>query len=347
MAKITILGAGITGLAIAHELTSRGHAVTIIARDLPTPRMDLAHATQGWASPWAGACFLGLDGATPHEQGMQREAFHTLWTLAETNPESSVRRIEMHDLQDTTPLEQIWYRDLMPEFRVMAPAELPSGCRLGMAYMSVVLNPVVFLPWLRKKLEKAGVRFVKREVGSLEELKGQGHNVLVNATGWGAKFLGGVVDAAVQQIRGQTLLVKTSYGKIFMRHGKDYTYCIPRLDGTAVLGGIKQVGNTDPRVDENLKMDICNRVSANLPYIFSTFPADFELVRDNVGIRPGREGGVRVEKDVIDSQKVVHAYADMIGPGVGGGGYCFSFGVGKVVGDLVGEILSASPQVKL
>jgi glycine/D-amino acid oxidase-like deaminating enzyme len=48
----------------------------------------------------------------------------------------------------------------------------------------------------------------------------------------------------VQQIRGQTVLVKTPHDKIFMRHGNDYTYVIPRLDGTAILGGIKQVDQT-------------------------------------------------------------------------------------------------------
>lgn len=33
---------------------------------------------------------------------------------------SFVKRIEMHDLQDDTPLEKIWYRDLMPEVRTKA-----------------------------------------------------------------------------------------------------------------------------------------------------------------------------------------------------------------------------------
>lgn len=79
---------------------------------------------------------------------------------------------------------------------------------------------------------------------ALRELKGYGHDVLVNATGCGAKFLHDVVDRAVQQVRGQTILVKSDFDKIVMRHGKDYTYVIPRLDGTAILGGIKQTGTT-------------------------------------------------------------------------------------------------------
>jgi glycine/D-amino acid oxidase-like deaminating enzyme len=113
-----------------------------------------------------------------------------------------------------------------------------------LADKSVVITPAIFLPWLRKKLEEAGVKFVRKDLKSLSDLKGFGHEVLVNATGFGSKFLTDVADQNVQQIRGQTVLVKTPHDKIFMRHGKDYTYVIPRLDGTAILGGIKQVDQT-------------------------------------------------------------------------------------------------------
>lgn len=72
-------------MAVASML-SRSHKVTIVARDLPGD-----DETQNWASPWAGAAFLGLDGSTPREQKMQRDTFAYLWALAASNPESSVR----------------------------------------------------------------------------------------------------------------------------------------------------------------------------------------------------------------------------------------------------------------
>lgn len=147
----------------------------------------------------------------------------------------------------------------------MAKEELPEGVELGMscthirpalrpnrsafadrvpADKTVVLTPPVFLPWLAKRLETSGVIFQRKDVKTLRELKGYGHDVLVNATGCGAKFLHDVADRGVQQVRGQTTLVKTDFDRIVMRHGKDYTYVIPRLDGTAILGGIKQTGTT-------------------------------------------------------------------------------------------------------
>jgi D-amino-acid oxidase len=108
---------------------------------------------------------------------------------------------------------------------------------------TIVLTPTTFLPWLAKRLKETGVAFLRKTVDSLADLKGLSHDVLVNATGCGAKFLHDVADSNVQQVRGQTILVKTGFDKVVMRHGKDYTYVIPRLDGTAILGGIKQVNN--------------------------------------------------------------------------------------------------------
>lgn len=72
-------------MAVASML-SRSHEVTIVARDLPGDK-----PSHRWASPWAGAVFLGLDGSTAREQKMQRDAFSFLWALADSNPESSVK----------------------------------------------------------------------------------------------------------------------------------------------------------------------------------------------------------------------------------------------------------------
>lgn len=85
---------------------------------------------------------------------------------------------------------------------------------------------------------------MRKTIKSLSDLQHLNHDVLVNSTGCGARVLHDVADENVQEVRGQTILVKTDFDKILMRHGKDYTYVIPRLDGTAILGGIKQLNNT-------------------------------------------------------------------------------------------------------
>ncbi|KAL1639393.1 hypothetical protein SLS58_007974 [Diplodia intermedia] len=282
MTKITILGAGIAGLSVAAQLP-RTHDITIVARDLPGDPDSFA-----WASPWAGAVWLGLDGAPPAEQKMQLDAFAHVWKLALARPESSVKRVEMHDLLDEKRPEDLWYYKKMPG--------------------TWVLTPPIFLVWLRSQLEASGVRFERVNVRSLADLKGMGHDVLINASGWGARFLGDVADQNVDQVRGQTVLVRTDFDKIWIRRGKDYTYVLPRGDGTAILGGIKQYGNNDTSVDSDLRDDIFRRVHEGLPHVFPEKTSEFDVVRDIVGIRPQRKRGVRVEKENVDGQTVVHAY---------------------------------------
>ncbi|KAF1845054.1 nucleotide-binding domain-containing protein [Cucurbitaria berberidis CBS 394.84] len=335
MARITIVGAGITGMAIA-SLLSRNHEVTIIAKNLPGDELS-----QDWASPWAGAVFLGLDGSNPREQKMQLDSFAVLWSLAVSNPESSIRRIEMNDFHDDKTIDEIWYKGKMPDFQVMKPSELPKGVKLGMSYRTVVLTPKIFLPWLRQRLEDSGVVFKRMNLSSLSDAKSQGQDILINATGYGSKFLGDIRDQDVQLVRGQTVHVKSNYDKIYMRHGKDYTYAISRLDGTCILGGIKQYGNTDPEVDMDLQHDIIRRVHQDLPDVFPAEVSDYEVVGHNVGIRPARATGLRVEKEIMAGEKVVHAY------GVAGGGYVFSFGVARAARDLVDEYVYQSPLAKL
>jgi D-amino-acid oxidase len=237
-------------MAIA-SLLSRHHKVTIIAKNLPGDDLTL-----DWASPWAGAVFLGLDGSNSREQKMQLDSFAVLWRLAISNPESSVKRIEMLDFHDDKSIDEIWYRGKMPEFRVIRSDELPKGVKVGMSYMTVVITPKIFLPWLRKRLEESGVVFKRAHIDSLTEAKSPDHDILVNATGFGPKFLDDIKDEHVQLVRGQTVHVKSNYNKIFMRHGKDYTYAISRLDGTCILGGIKQYDQTDPVVDMDIQQDV-------------------------------------------------------------------------------------------
>jgi hypothetical protein len=50
------------------------------------------------------------------------------------------------------------------------------------------------------------------------------------------------------------------------------------------------------------------RVNKSLPAHFSTNPADYDIIGHNVGIRPYRLNGMRVEKEVKNGQKIVHAY---------------------------------------
>jgi D-amino-acid oxidase len=114
---------------------------------------------------------------------------------------------------------------------------------------TIVLQPVVLLQFLRERLERLGVKFLRTAVNALADLKGLGHDYLINASGLGALKLTDVPkDPAVESVLSQLILAKFYYDKTFMRHGKDYsvsyTHVLPRLDGTAILGGTRAYGAT-------------------------------------------------------------------------------------------------------
>lgn len=80
------------------------------------------------------------------------------------------------------------------------------------------------------------------KLSALSEACNLSPDILINATGVGPKFLLDVKDADVQLVRGQTMLVKSDYPKEFLRdNGKEYTYVIPRGDGTVILGGTRDI----------------------------------------------------------------------------------------------------------
>lgn len=55
-------------------------------------------------------------------------------------------------------------------------------------------------------------------------------------------------------------------------------------------------------------VQIVRRVNQSLPEHFSADLSQYEIVRHNVGIRPYRSSGMRIEKEVKDGQNIVHAY---------------------------------------
>lgn len=114
---------------------------------------------------------------------------------------------------------------------------------------TIVLNPNIFLPWMMRNLENSGVKFKRLDLSSLSDARHLGHDVLVNATGLGPRDLADVQDKDMLFLKGQIMLVKSDYKKTMMRDdGETYTYVIPRLDGTVILGGIR---DPDIRYDES------------------------------------------------------------------------------------------------
>lgn len=70
---------------------------------------------------------------------------------------------------------------------MLSESEIPVPYKVGVAFDTVSINPLEYLPWLRSELESRGVIFHRQYVGSLDEVKPfVGNNgILVNATSLG------------------------------------------------------------------------------------------------------------------------------------------------------------------
>ncbi|KAK2616798.1 hypothetical protein QQS21_000175 [Conoideocrella luteorostrata] len=333
MTKITIFGAGITGMAIASQL-AKDYEVTIVARDLPddTP-------SQQWSSPWACAGWVAL-GGSPAEQQMQLDSLAYCLRLAKTHPESSVRAVELTDIYDVgaTEAKELWYYNCVPGFQELDTSQLTGDQKptLAVKYTSFVLSPKPFLAWLRCRLESSGVTFERIPTAkSLGELSRFGHDILINASGLASTTLADVEDKKMISDRTYTILVKSDYNKAFVRRGAtEYTYIFGRHDGTTVVGGISEPPENEVMAKDSVRTNLLYRANLNLPKDFPSAEVnEYNIVEDLQGIRPLRLPGVRVEQEVIDGQMVVHAY------GTTAGGYIYSFGLAREVAKLVDKFV--------
>lgn len=198
---------------------------------------------------------------------------------------------------------------------------LAEGAAFGIGFDTVTLNAPEYVKWLYKECLKRGVTFQKKTVESFDEIDSS-FKIIFNCTGLGARKLCG--DSKVYPTRGQTVLVKNTTNMVntYSRVGQNHlSYLIPRPgDGGLIIGGCQQPNNWDYTVDEGLADKMLEWARTLYPGIF---PADhkFEIIKHNVGLRPSRIGGARVETEEIGDRLIIHGY------GIGGWGFQASWGL--------------------
>lgn len=271
--------------------------------------------------------------------------------------------------EETAPNgDGLWWKDLVGDFQILNLPETtdekpPAAAIFGIKYQSVCINVPRFLEYLYSRVTELGARIVKSTVDTSSSagmdaavrdakriflsanpsLSENSIFALVNATGLSARHVVPAEEAAkLYPIRGQTILVKGEAHKTrtYVGFGTDeeIAYVVPRPgSGTTIIGGCKQVGNWDEGVDAALNERILERaISEGMAEELRTGKdGSFEVVSYQVGWRPGRKGGPRVELEGGNGGKVediwlVHAY------GHAGGGYQASVGSAERVVEILG-----------
>ena len=358
--EIVVIGAGVIGLlsalAVAEKYLPKDVHITVVALHLP----DDATYSIDYTSPWAGAHFRPAPSRSAHEA---REAAWTRVTqtylkkLATLAPESSV---EICVGEEYLSAPDRFYKEYAPGWREemddwedlsVEKAKL-KGAVMAVRYKTWVLNPPIYINYLYRKLrQEFSVDFVQATLTSLKQiyLVVPRVDAVINCLGRGLQYDGGY-DPQCFPIRGQTLLVRppapftsNKYTNLTVTHQdaqQQWTFCVKRpLNGGVIVGGTKQPFDLYNKPREKDTKDVFDRASKLFPELMKERPDGskyFDVMYTNVGFRPAREGGFRLETEKIGSKSIIHAY------GGGGMGYELSYGVGVEVSEKLADVISHS-----
>lgn len=198
--------AGVIGLSSALELqaASPGAAVTILARDFPTPfALVDARAQINYTSPWGGAHNRWVPPAGRDQDARDHRlalaTFRRMTALARASPDAGVTLMRGLEFLERPGDEYVALvqggrgsaRELGVEgFRVLRREELPDDrVVLGFEYDTWCVSPMVYCAFLLNRFVYRGGRVVKREVRDpreVFEMKDLGEvDTVVNASGQG------------------------------------------------------------------------------------------------------------------------------------------------------------------
>lgn len=339
MHHVVIAGAGVIGLTIAHQLLlqkSEIQKVTIIAKNFPYDP-----PTCEYTSPLAGAHFRPFPYRPESWKSDAREANYTRITqeffekFASLNPDSTIRFCKGTDWLEAPSKEYLklgsgYNAESLKDFKILE--ELPDGVNFGAEYSTYCLNAPEYLKFLQNaikllcKLQNIELHLVNLTLPCLKRIKELYPDVslIFNATAHGLQYNGGY-DPACYKIRGQTISLNitepTPYDHKTITHQSkdgDWTFVIRRSPTHYILGGTKQPNDNYPLPRES----DTKRILSSAAKIFSDLNTS-DIIRINVGFRPARKGGSKVDKSLHEGLPVIHAY------GVGGSGFEVSVGVAR------------------
>ncbi|KAL9944027.1 hypothetical protein ACHAQF_007885 [Verticillium nonalfalfae] len=308
---LVVLGAGVIGLTTALTLRARHPSarITILAADFP------GDYNIDYCSPWAGGNWCSAATDDGLLESFDRVTYERFAAIVRQSPEAGIqwsplRMIFDQKIEDAAILSEgtgkLWYDELVGGVKAVAQGALPARAAFGLDVpRTFVINTQIYLQWLLEKCRQGNVTLDRRRITHIREARiAADVTAVLNCTGLGSHSLGGVEDKAMYPTRGQTVLVeqplqplRRMYFRSPRRVDNDTTYVFQRpMAGGVVLGGCRQDGNWSGEVDEALAQDIMRRCCALAPELGR--PEDLKIIRQGVGLRPGRKGGPRVEVEV-------------------------------------------------
>jgi len=307
--RVAIIGSGVSGLTCAILFAENGFETSIFAEQIGDETNSAAAAAIWYPYdvgsgaeiiPWALVSYQRfLELARQSETGVSITELRVFSRLGPIVPPN-------------------WAQSFAT--RPLAGSEIPSAFVSGFTIDVPLIETGKYLEYLAARLTNAGgsVSSVMR-FAQLEEVD-PSFDLLINCAGIGAREL--VPDPEMEPHRGQVAIVeKFDLPYAVVCDDPPLMYAIPRSND-CVFGGTNEVSNdraVDPRTTTAI-MSECERVLGR-----SAPP----LIRERVGLRPGRSSGVRVAAEKLrDGRPVIHNY------GHGGSGFTLSWGCAQTVLEL-------------
>ena len=307
--RVAMIGSGVSGLTCAVLFAENGFETSIFAEQIGDETNSAAAAAIWY----------------PYDVGSGAEIIP--WALVSYQRFLELARqsetgVSITELRVFSRLGPIVPPDWAQSFatRPLTGSEIPSAFVSGFTIDVPLIETGKYLEYLAARLTNAGgsVSSVMR-FAQLEEVD-PSFDLLINCAGIGAREL--VPDPEMEPHRGQVAIVeKFDLPYAVVCDDPPLMYAIPRSND-CVFGGTNEVSNdraVDPRTTTAI-MSECERVLGR-----SAPP----LIRERVGLRPGRSSGVRVGAEKLrDGRPVIHNY------GHGGSGFTLSWGCGQTVLEL-------------
>lgn len=240
--EAAVIGCGVVGLSTARLLQDRGFAVTIYTRDLPPNTTSNIAGAQ-----WSPVTVVDADRVVPEFEAQFRRASRFAYRYFQTlvGARYGIAWRDNYSISSRAPAagsggswEGTILREMLPR-TVLTDDENPfPGLRVS-RFLTMHIEPSIYLPAVLQDFRIAGGRVVVHEFPDARSILAVGEPVIVNCTGLAAGAL--FADADVLPIKGQLTVLAPQPEIDYITIGPGDIYMMPRQDGI-VLGGTHERG---------------------------------------------------------------------------------------------------------
>jgi D-amino-acid oxidase len=291
--RITVVGAGVSGLTCAVSLLQAGAAVRVVTAGVPA----------GTVSAVAGAMIGPAYGSGDDRTLGWEQRSDAIFRELAHDPATGVRLVRgrLFSAPSLGPGLPPGFMDVPGYLGELGAERLPPGHESGFRAELPFADMPRYLAWLVGRVDDLGGSIEQRVVTDLATLD-PGAEYVVNCSGLGAASLAG--DDTLQPIWGQHVIVHAPEVQEFAYEGggdNDVVGAFPQPRGV-LIGGVRRPGRNRLSPDWEIARGSITRAAGAFPSL-----ADARVLSVEVGLRPGRPS-VRLESERIAGTTVIHNY---------------------------------------